>query len=108
MRELTLDELLELANSVSACRVRQFEWPQEVGCLTEVRAAGEDLVDNVLHADDAELAKVGFDDRVVGQGDALFVDFPVGALVDQVADGAKANLTVAVYRVRWVSDESPK
>lgn len=38
-----LDEMSELAWSETARWVGQLEWPQEVGCLFEVGADGEDL-----------------------------------------------------------------
>jgi len=51
-----LDEMSELAWTEATSWVGQLEWPQEVGCLLEVGANGEDLVDQVFDADDAVLA----------------------------------------------------
>lgn len=90
----TLDEVLELAGAEAASGVAELEGPQEVGGLLEVGADGEDLVDEVLHADDAVLAEVLLDDGVVGQGDALLVDLAVAALVDELLDGLQVGVAV--------------
>jgi hypothetical protein len=89
-----LDEVLELAGLEAARRVAELEGPQEVGGLLEVGADGEDLVDEVLHADDAVLAEVLLDDGVVGERDALLVDLAVSALVDELLDGLEVGVTV--------------
>lgn len=83
-----------LLGRVSTSGVRQLEGPQEVGGLLEVGADGVDLVDEILHADNAELAEGLLDDRVVGQGDALLVDLAVSALVDELANRLEVGLTV--------------
>ena len=49
----------------------QLEGPEEVVRLLEVRAASVDLVNQILRADDAELAESGLDDAVISQGDSL-------------------------------------
>ena len=59
----------------------------------------EDLMDQVLHADDVMLAQGGLDDGVVGQGDALLVDLAMTALVDQVPDGLQVGLPVGDVRI---------
>ena len=48
----------------------------------------------VFHADNAVFAQVLLDDLVVGQRDALLVDFTVAALVDEVADGLDGRVAV--------------
>lgn len=53
--------------------VGQLERPQEVVGRLEVGSDRVDLVDEVLHADDARLAKGTLDNRVVGDRDALLV-----------------------------------
>ena len=93
-RVTTLDEVHDLLGRVTTGGVGQLEGPQEVGGLLEVGADGVDLVDQVLHADNAELAEGLLDDRVVGQGDALLVDLTVSALVDELANGLQVGLTV--------------
>ena len=74
--------------------VGQLEGPQEVGGQLEVRADGVDLVDEILNADNAVLAKGLLDDGVVGQGDALLVDLAISTLVDELTDGLQVGLTV--------------
>lgn len=90
----TLDEVLELAGAEATVGVAELEGPQEVGGLLEVGADGVDLVDQVLHTDDAVLAKVLLDDGVVGEGDALLVDLSVTALVDELLDALQVGVTV--------------
>jgi hypothetical protein len=68
-----LDEVLELARPETSGRVRELEGPQEVADLLEIRANGEDLMDDVLYADDPVLAQVLLDDGVVGESNSLLV-----------------------------------
>jgi len=90
-----LDEVLELAGTEATGRVGELEGPEEVGGLLEVRADGVDLVDQVLHADDAVLAKVLLDDGVVGERDALLLaGLGVAALVNKLADGLEVGVAV--------------
>lgn len=90
----TLDVVLELASAETAGGVGQLEGPEEVVGLLEVRANGVDLVDQILHADNAELAEVLLDDLVVGEGSALLVDLSVTTLVQKLADGLQVGVTV--------------
>lgn len=90
----TLDEVLELAGAEATVGVAELEGPQEVGGLLEVGADGVDLVDEVLHADDAELAEVLLDDGVVSERSALLVDLAVSALVDKLLDGLEVGVAV--------------
>lgn len=90
----TLDEVLELPGTEATSGVGQLEGPEEVGGLLEVGANGVDLVDQVLNADNAELAEVLLDDGVVSERDALLVDLAVSALVDELADGLEVGVTV--------------
>lgn len=95
----TLDEVLELAGAETTSGVAQLEGPQEVGSLLEVGANSEDLVDEILNADDAVLAEVGLDDGVVGQSNALLVDLAVSTLVDELLDGLQVGVTVGDPRL---------
>lgn len=90
----TLDVVLELAGAETAGGVGQLEGPEEVVGLLEVGANGVDLVDQILHADNAELAEVLLDDLVVGEGSALLVDLSVTTLVQKLADGLKVGVSV--------------
>lgn len=95
----TLDVVLELAGTEATSGVGELEGPEEVGGLLEVGADGVDLVDQVLHADNAVLGKVLLDDGVVGEGNALLVDLGVSALVDELADGLQVGVTVGDERL---------
>lgn len=90
----TLDEVLELAGTEATGGVAELEGPQEVGGLLEVGANSEDLVDEILSADDAVLAEAGLNDGVVGQGNTLLLDLSVSALVDELLDGLQVGVTV--------------
>ena len=74
-------------------RVGELEGPEEVGNLLEVGADGVNLVDDILHADDAVLAKVLLDNGVIGKSDALLVDLTVTTLVDELTDGLEVGVT---------------
>lgn len=95
----TLNEVLELAGAETTVGVGQLEGPQEVGGLLEVGADGVDLVDEILHTDNAVLAEVLLDDGVVGQGDALLVDLSVSTLVDELLDALQVGVTVGNPRL---------
>jgi hypothetical protein len=71
-----------------------LERPQEVGSLLEVGADGEDLVDQILHADNAVLAKVLLNDGVVGEGNALLVDLSISTLVDELTDSLQVGVSI--------------
>ena len=44
--------------SPSSSGVVQLEWPEEVGSILELGTNSDDLVDQILNADDSELAKL--------------------------------------------------
>lgn len=90
----TLDVVLELASAETTVGVGQLEGPEEVVGLLEVGANSVDLVDQILHADNAKLAEVLLDDLVVGEGSALLVDLSVTTLVQKLADGLQVGVTV--------------
>jgi hypothetical protein len=83
----TLNKMSGLLTREPARRIRQSKRPQEVIRLLEVRPHGENLVDQVFHADDARRAQGRLDDGVVVDRETLFVDFGESALVDELADG---------------------
>lgn len=90
----TLDKVLELPRPEPTRGIRQLERPQKVARLLEVGAHGHNLVHQILHADDAELAQVLLDDLVIGEGDSLLVDLSISALVDEVADRLHGGVAV--------------
>lgn len=92
----TLNEVQELARTETASWVAELEWPEEVGGLLEVGANGVDLVDQILHADNAVLAKVLLDDGVVGERNAVLLSsFGVSTLVDQLTHGLEVGVSVS-------------
>jgi hypothetical protein len=97
----TLDVMLELPRSETTSGVAQLERPEEVTRLFEVRSDGGDLVDQVFHTDDAELAQGILDQLVVSEGDALLVDLAISALVDEFTDGLEVRVPVSDV---WVND----
>lgn len=86
--------MLELAGAETTSGGRELEGPEEVGSLLEVGANSEDLVDEILHADNAVLAEGVLNDGVVGKSSALLVDLAVTTLVDELLDGLQVGVTV--------------
>ena len=84
----------EFSGAETSSWVAELEGPQEVGGLLEVGADGVDLVDQILHADNAVLAETAFDESIVGEGNALLVDLSVSALVDEFTDGLQVGVSV--------------
>jgi hypothetical protein len=95
----TLDVMLELSSAETTVGVAQLEWPQEVAGLLEVDSDGEDLVDQIFHADNAELAQVIFNKLVVGKSDALLINLAISALVDEFTDGLEVGVAIGDVRV---------
>ena len=71
----------------SAVGGRELEWPEKVGGFLEVGADSEDLVNEILAADDVLLAKDFLDNLVIGDGDALLVDLAKAPLVHESPHG---------------------
>ena len=94
-----LDVVLEFACSEATVGVRQLERPQEVIGLLEVGSDGHDLVNEVLHANDAELAEMILDELVIGERDSLLVNLAIATLVDQFANGLQIGIAVGDVRV---------
>jgi hypothetical protein len=69
--------------------------------LLEVGTNSEDLVDQILHADNAVLAKAVLNDGIVGEGDALLVDLSVSALVDELTNCLEVRVSVGDP---WLND----
>jgi len=90
----TFDEMSEFSCSETSSWVAQLERPQEVGSLLEVGSDSEDLVNQVLHADNAVLAEVGLNDGVVGESNALLVNFSISSLVDELTNRLQVGVSV--------------
>merc|ERR1712216_312909 len=73
---------------------RQLDGPQEVVGLLEGWSDGEDLVHEVLNANNVVLSQVVLDDGVVGEREAALVDLSVAPLVDELLDGLQVRVTV--------------
>merc|ERR1719327_617468 len=80
---LGLSVPVALRDEATARRV-ELEGPEEVVRLLEGRADGVDLVDQLLHAVDAVLAKVRGEDVVIHQRNAALVNLAVATLVDEL------------------------
>ena len=83
----------------SASWVGELEGPQEVSCLLEVLSDGVDLVDQIFSTNNVVLAKLLFNDGIVGDSDTLSVDLGISTLVDEVADGLQARVSPGNVRV---------
>merc|ERR1712032_468761 len=73
---------------------RQFEGPQEIRCLFEVRPDGVDLVHQVFHAVDTMLTQLRADGLVVHERDAALVYLREPTLVDELPHGLQRGVSV--------------
>jgi len=71
----------------------KLEGPEEVVGYLEVRADGEDFLDQFLNSVDAESAQTLGDDIVGSERDSLLIDLSVSSLVDQVRDNLSGGVT---------------
>jgi len=94
----TLHEVHELALE-AAVGGGELERPEEVVSLLEAGSDGEDLVDQVLHARDTELAEGAVDDLVVSEGHTRLVDLSEATLVHQRAHSLQVGVTVGDVRL---------
>ena len=62
---------------------RQFEGPQEVVSFFETVSNSTDLMNPILHAEDARFTKRSSNQHVIHQGNSLLVDFAIATLADQ-------------------------
>ena len=67
---------------------------EEVCSLLEVGTNSEDLVNQILHADNSVLAKRVLNDGVVCKSNALPVDLSVSALVDELTNSLEVGVSV--------------
>ena len=79
--------MLKLAFMKPARRIGQLERPEEITSLFEIGSDSHNLMNEIFHADHSVFAQVRFDQTVVRQGDTLFVDLAVSALVHEFAHG---------------------
>lgn len=86
--------MFEFSGAETSGWVAELERPQEVGGLLEVGANGEDLVDQVLHADNTVLAEGTLNESIVGKGNSLLVDLSISALVDKFTDGLQVGVSI--------------
>ena len=91
--------MLELASLKATSRVAKLEWPEEITCLLEIGSDSDNLVDQILHADDAIFAKVVFDQLIVCKRNALLIDLAISAFVDELAHGLERWVTVGNPRL---------
>jgi hypothetical protein len=90
-----LNVMSELSCTETASGVAELEGPEEVRGLLEVGADGEDLVDQIFHADNAELSETSLNEGVVGESNALLVNLSIATLVDQLPDGLEVGISVS-------------
>lgn len=95
--ELTsLNEMVELPWTEPAIRIAQLEGPEEVVCLLEVGSDRVDLMNQVLHTHDAELAEVRLNNGIVGERDAcLLGSLGIAAFVDELTHGFEVRVAVS-------------
>jgi hypothetical protein len=84
----------ELSRTEAASGVAELEWPEKVGSLLEVGANSEDLMDEILHADNAVLSEIGLNESVVSEGNALLVNLAITTLVDELSDGLEVGVSI--------------
>lgn len=84
----------ELPRTEAASGVAELEWPEEVGSLLEVGPNSEDLMDQILHADNAVLSEVSLNESVVSESNALLVNLAITTLVDELSDGLEIGVSI--------------
>lgn len=93
------DVMLEFAGSESTGGIGQLERPQKVVCLLEIGSDGEDLVDQVLHTDNAIFTQVILDELIVGERNPLFVDLTIPTLVNKLTNRLQVRIAVGDERI---------
>jgi len=107
--EKTVDELLSVAKITTlrevvgllappATSVVQLEVPEEVVGDFKVGSNSEDFVDEILNANDTELAQSLFDD-FVGEGASASLQLSVSALVDELTHGFEVGVSPSDVRI---------
>jgi len=90
----SLNEVLKLAGLESTGGRVQLEGPQEVGSCLEIGTNREDLVDEILNAENVQVSQSSLDNFVVRDSNGLLVNLSVSALVDKLADGLQVGVTI--------------
>jgi len=90
----TFNIMFELSRTETASGVAKLEWPKEVGSLLEVGADGEDLMDQILHANNAVFSKVSLNKSVISESNALLVNLAITTLVDELSDGLEIGVSI--------------
>jgi hypothetical protein len=80
-------------------RAVQLEGPQELVDNLEFRTNSNELVDNILNAENAVFAQSLFNDAVVSDGQALAVNLGEATLVNQFADSLEVGSTISDVRL---------
>lgn len=93
-RGSTFREVIQLLSLETAAGGLQLERPQEIGGVLEALTSGEDLVDDILNADDVLGAKGGTNNGVVAEGDSLATDLAETSLVDQFSSRLQVRVSV--------------
>merc|ERR1711962_1850400 len=83
----------------SSCRTTQLKGPQEVVRLLEVLTHRENLVNQILNADDSTGSQHLFDHFVVADRDPLMVHLGESSLVDQLTDRLQVGITPGYKRL---------
>ena len=78
--------------SISTTSVAQFKWPQEIIGFLEVFSHGEDLMDKILHTNDAILAEALLDEGIVSKGCPSLFDFAKSSFVDQFSHALQIRI----------------
>lgn len=95
----------------SAVRRTQLERPQEVRRFLEVFTDCVNFMDQVFDTDDSVLAQHLFNDRVVCDGDTLFVHFAIATLVNQLANALQVGVATTAKQKTlnkcWVLIQDP-
>ena len=94
----TLVEVVELLANHTALGGGELDGPKEVGDSLELRTDGENLVDNVLNALEALVAKTGLNNSVRTNRHALSGQLHVASLVEEILHGLKVGVTVSNER----------
>ena len=63
--------------------------------MFEVGTDSEDLMNQILHADNAILAEICLNESVVSESDALLVNLAITPLVDELSDGLEVGVSIS-------------